>query len=215
MRLPRQDHYEIARDAAVDRLRGGLDAERLGRLGAQFTEDGRAISVPSLCWRLLVRVDPFSMSLEPDGGDVAIAWQILVLDYLNSSDPVRPSGFRSFADFAEGRGYQRAFDQRVVGRLSHTVGRDGAAFAEAARRLGAEPSGADPVRCIFRFFPLLEFQVARYAEDEDFPPSCNVLLSDNLLSIFTMEDGIVAAERLVSALEGKTPAAPSEGIGPT
>jgi hypothetical protein len=33
-----------------------------------------------------------------------------------------------------------------------------------------------------------------------------VLLPDNVLSVFTLEDGIVAAERLVAAMEGKTPA---------
>ncbi len=47
----------------------------------------------------------------------------------------------------------------------------------------------------------------RSEADEDFPASCNVLLSDNVLTLFSLEDGIVAAERLVSALEGKTPAA--------
>ena len=47
----------------------------------------------------------------------------------------------------------------------------------------------------------------RSEADEDFPAACNVLFSDNTLDIFSMEDGIVAAERLVSALEGGTPAA--------
>jgi len=106
-----------------------------------------------------------------------------------------------------GRSYLPAFQSRVTDRLSHTVGRDGAAFRDAVERLGATPVEGDPVRCILRFFPLVEFQVVRYEGDEEFAPSCNVLFSDNVLSILSLEDGIVAAERMVAALEGKTPAA--------
>jgi hypothetical protein len=96
-------------------------------------------------------------------------------------------------------------------RLSHTVGRERDAFIRAAERLGAAIGEDDPVRCMFRFFPLLEFQVVRHEGDEDFPPACKVLFPDNLLSLVTMEDGIVAADTLVSALEGKSPAALNRG----
>lgn len=211
MRLPRQDHYEIARDAALRRLQEGLGAERLALIGARLAEDGGTIILPSLCWEFRVQASPFAMSVLPGGGEVSMVWQILVLDYLGAREPVPARGFASFADFPDGRGYQPAFEQRVIGRLSRTAGRDRQTFVQAVERLGGAPVGQGPVRCILRFFPLLEFQVVRYEGDEDFPPSCNVLFSDNLLSILTMEDGIVAAERLVSALEGKGPAAARRG----
>ncbi|KPK61949.1 MAG: hypothetical protein AMK73_07160 [Planctomycetes bacterium SM23_32] len=209
MRVPEQDHYQIARDRALEKLRHGLDEERLGLLGARMGEAAGRLVLPALCWELHVGTEPFSMTLGPEGREVSIVWQILALDYLSAERPAAPAGFLSFADFAQGRGYQPAFDSRVNRRLSSTVGREREQFARAVRRLGAEPGDADPMRCIFRFFPLLEFEVVRYDGDKDFPPSCNVLLPDNLLSLFTMEDGIVAAERLVAALEGKTPAATS------
>ena len=213
MPLPKQDHYELARDAALRRLRSGLDADLLRLLGAGLSDDANAIVIPSLCWEFQVTLSPFSLCLLPGRQDVSAVWQILVLDYLGAREPVPPRKFVSFADFPDGRGYQSAFEARVTSRLGRTAGGDAAALLRAAERLGATPLQGrgspvqEPVRCILRFFPLLEFQVVRYAGDEDFPPSCNVLFSDNLLSIFSMEDGIVAAERLVSALEGKTPAA--------
>ncbi|MHC4480859.1 MAG: DUF3786 domain-containing protein [Planctomycetota bacterium] len=205
IQLPEQGHYELARDAALKRLRRGLDAERIAALGGRPQEESGAVVLPSLCWEIEVRTDPFVMRLLPEGGELSVVWQILVLNYLCAREPAPPSRFLSFADFAEGRGYLRAFESRVCARLSNTVGRDRQAFVRAAERLGASPVGGDPLRCIFRFFPLLEFLVVRYEADEDFPVSCNVLLADNLLSVVTMEDGIVAAERLVSALEGKRP----------
>ncbi|MHC5034746.1 MAG: DUF3786 domain-containing protein [Planctomycetota bacterium] len=211
MQLPKQDHYELARDAALRRLRERIDAERLSLLGARLSEDGSAVVLPSLCWEFEVQLAPFAMYLLPEREDVSVTWQILALDYLGAENPAPPRRFVSFADFAEGRGYLPAFDSRVNRRLSHTVGRERESFIKAAERLGTAVGEGDPMRGMFRFFPLVEFQVVRYEGDEDFPPACKVLFSDNLLSIFSMEDGIVAAERLASALEGKTPAAAAGG----
>ena len=148
------------------------------------------------------------MCLLPDREPVQISWQIIALNYLAAREPLAPHGFRSFADFAEGRSYLSAYDARVCRRLSQGAGREAAAFVAAARRLGAEPiSEGKAMRCVFRVFPLFELEVVRSEADEDFPASCNVLLPDNTLKLFSLEDGIVAAERLVSALEGRTPAA--------
>lgn len=211
MQLPKQDHYEIAREAALRRLDGKMDAERLNRLGARLADDGTTMTLPVLCWELRVQTAPLAMSLLPDGEQVALPWQILALDYLGANEVVAPRTFVSFADLPEGRGYQSAFDSRVIGRLARTVGRDRQAFVRAAGRLGAVPVEGDPLYCIFRVFPLLEFQVLHYEGNAEFPPSCNVLFPDNTLRIFTLEDAIVAAERLVAALEGKSPAARRQG----
>ena len=208
MRLPEQDHYQIARDTALRRLEGRLDGPRLERLGVETSEGRGVLTVPVLRWEVSVRLDPYAMTLLPEGRQVAIAWQILVLNYMGSQSPEPPRGFRSFADFSEARGYQSAFEGRVNRRLSYTAGRELDGFLAAARRLGAAVVEGEPVRCLFRFFPLLEFQVVRYEGDEDFPPSCNVLLPDNAPRLLSMEDVIVAAERLVAALDGRTPAAP-------
>lgn len=207
MQLPKQDHYEIARDAALQKLTADLDAARLEALGARLDPETGAIVLPTLCWQIEVQPEPFAMCLLPGREPVAISWQIIALNYLAAPHPQPPHGFVSFADIPEGRSYLSAFDGRVCQRLSHTAGREAAAFEEAARRLGAEPIAGKTTRCIFRVFPLFELEVVRSEADEDFPASCNVLLPDNALALFSLEDGIVAAERLVSALEGKTPAA--------
>ncbi len=207
MQPPKQDHYEIARDAALEKLTADLDSARLEALGARVDAETGAIVLPALCWEIEVQPEPFEMCLLPEREPVSISWQIIALNYLAAPHPQVPHGFVSFADIPEGRSYLSAFDGRICRRLSQTAGRDGAAFEQAARRLGAEPIAGKTTRCIFRVFPLFELEVVRSEADEDFPASCNVLLSDNTLALFSLEDGIVAAERLVSVLEGKTPAA--------
>ncbi len=210
MQLPEQDHYEIARAKALQQLRARQEPARLERLGAALDPEGGTVTVPMLCWRVQTRLEPYAMRIVPEDTEPGLTWQILVLNYLGAERPTPPTRFVSFADFAEGRGYEIAYRARVNNRLSHTVGRERDALAAAVERLDGTVVEGDPMRCILRFFPLVEFQIVRHEGDEDFPASCTVLLPDNTLQIFSLEDGIVAAERLVSALEGRTPAREAE-----
>ncbi len=100
MQLPKQDHYEIARDAALQKLRDDLDAARLETLGARRDPETGRIVLPTLCWEIEVLPEPFEMCLLPDREPVAISWQIIALNYLAAPQPQPPHGFVSFADFA-------------------------------------------------------------------------------------------------------------------
>jgi len=67
-----------------------------------------------------------------------------------------------------------------------------------------------PLTFLFAFFPHFELQVARHEADEEFPPLCNVCFPDNAPDLLSVESMTVAAEKLVSALEGGTPAPDSK-----
>jgi len=205
VQLPRQDHYEIARQAGIERLKQRFDPERLARLGVPVRPDG-CLAWMSLCWRLQITPDPFSMVLLPGHEEAGISWQILALDYLDGDPAVPPARFLSFADFPQVRSYLRAFDGRIIGRLSRGVGRDAKQFAQAAQRCGGARGEQAPLSYLFRLFPRFELQVVRHEGDEDFPPSCNVLFPDNALELLTAESIVVAAEKLTSSLEGRSPA---------
>jgi hypothetical protein len=202
--LPHQDHYDVALRSEVRALNERFDPVRLAALGVEV-KDGRRVELPVLCWRFAVEAEPFAMSLVPGGGRPGVVWQILVLDYLNAEHPRRPTGFRSFADFAGARTYLGVYEARVGERLARTVGADAEQFARAAERCGGIRGTQEPLSYLFRFFPLLELQVVRHEGDEDFPASCTVLFSDNAPDVLTLECMIVAAERLVAVLRGKTP----------
>ncbi len=161
MQPPKQDHYEIARDAALRKLNDDLDAARLETLGARRDPESGRIVLPTLCWELEVLPEPFEMCLLPERDPVAISWQIIALNYLAAPQPQPPRGFVSFADIPDGRSYLSAFNGRICQRLGHTAGRDADAFEQAARRLGAEPIAGKTTRCIFRVFPLFELEVVR------------------------------------------------------
>jgi len=202
--LPRQDHYDIARDAALEELKGRSDPERLRLLGAAAGEGG-ALELACLAWRFGVELDPLSVVLLPDGEPCGIVWQILILNYLCAQPPRPPERFVSFADFEDVRTYLKPFEGRVIQRLVHSVGQDRERLAEAAQRCAGRQGCDRPLTYLFNFFPQFELQVVHHEGDEDFPPSCNVLFPDNALELLTAENMIVAAELLVSSLKGKRP----------
>ncbi|MBS3763022.1 MAG: DUF3786 domain-containing protein [Planctomycetes bacterium] len=200
----KREGYESALREEKRRLRENFDPERFEKLGAAVTDEGR-IRLKVLKWHLVIRLDPVSMIVEGDGNGPRMVWQILALDYLNSRNPSSPQSFQGFVAFPEVRAYQKAYQQRVPQRLTHGVGSDAAKFEKAAEEVGGAKSGETPLRYLFRFFPNFELQVVREEADEEFPHECKVLFSDNALDVLSIESMIVAAEKLVSALEGKGP----------
>jgi len=203
----KQTHYETAREAALKRARAGFCAERLKSLGVAFGEGGM-LELPCLCWTFGLDSETLLPRLLPQEQTLSVTWQILVLDYLAAPVPPPVEQMLSFADFTQARAYARPFQGRVLHRLSATIGRRKSEFIAAAERCAGvrlEVRSGSSVRYRFRFFPRFELDVVRHEGDDDLLPACNVLFPDNMLSLFTMEDAIVAAERLVAGLRGKTP----------
>lgn len=207
--LPRQDHYEIARERALGKLRHRFDPARLQQLGAEVRQDG-TVRLPCLCWQLELKIEPLSAVLLPDRRQCEMAWQILALEYLGGEPAAAPVRFVSLADFPEARGYLKAFQGRVTGRLARAVGADERRFSLACERCAFARGDGRPLSYLFRFFPNFELQVVRHEGDEDLPPDCNVLFANNAPRVLSLESMIVAAEKLVSCLMGRTPSARGE-----
>jgi len=55
----------------------------------------------------------------------------------------------------------------------------------------------------FNLFPKISLRLLWYAPDEEFPPSATVLLPENILSFFSVEDTVVLSESLIARLSGK------------
>lgn len=196
--------YLIARDKQLAELEENIDLDRFRTLGATVLND-TTFTLPLLRWECRLELEPFSLTVMPEKRDLELTCQILLLDYLSAKAPRRPTKLISFAEFPEARGYQKPYQGRVIQRLTHTAGTTAKSFSEASERTGGEQAGNNPDRFFFRFFPLFELQLVRHEADEDFPHSCNLLFSDNALTLLSVESMIVCAEKLVSIMQGKTP----------
>jgi hypothetical protein len=161
-------------------------------------------------------------TVELDGGTVCDSssqpvgpwWRVLTLHYLGiSGRPGQDPPTVTFADLPGGRGYSGVYQQRVIGRLCRTVGRDGGALRRAAEALGGEvlrdtaggiaspaaPPGGD-MMIQFQIFPRLRVGLAWYGGDEELSPSATLLLPANIEAFFCLEDIVVLSEQLVARL---------------
>ena len=158
-----------------------------------------------LAWKFKLDEEILLARLLPEGRELSTTWQILVLEYLAAPVLAAPGRMLSLADFSEARGYAKPFEGRVLRRLSSSVGRGKECFIQAAASCGGVCVGEEPLQYRFRFFPRFELAIVRHAGDDEFPPACNVLFPDHLLALISIEGAIVAAEGLVSSLNGKKP----------
>ena len=75
-----------------------------------------------------------------------------------------------------------------------------AAFAAACERMGGEKLPHGDAGYGFAFLGGYRMQIMIYAGDEEFPPSSQILYSDNFASGFSAEDRVVASDILISAI---------------
>ena len=196
---PPQHNLEIAAELALAVLREQTP-EQLAWLGAERAEGG---------WRL--RVLNSVLCADAATGRVATAagaevgphWRILLLHYLSAAGrppPMPPEV--AFADLASARSYAGVYQQRVIGRLCATAGRQASSLQSAAAALGAHPVPVGDLGFDLEPFPRLTARVIWHAPDEEFAPSATLLFPRNIESFFCVEDVVVLSERLVSRLCG-------------
>jgi hypothetical protein len=197
---PPQHNLQSARDSALANLRGQTP-EQLVWLGASEGDDG---------WQLKVIGDLFDVDLDSglitcEGEDVGPWWHVLVLHYLAiRTQPETRQPEVTFATLPGGRTYAKVTDGRVNRRFCATVGRDQATLQAAAERIGARFVEGGDVAFDVDFFPRIPIRTIWHAADEEFPPSCTMLLPANIESFLCVEDIVVVSESLVSRLSEAT-----------
>jgi len=160
-------------------------------------------------WTLAVLESRLDVELEtgavttPPGRPAGPWWRILTLHYLAvaSRPPDEPPAV-TFAELASGRAYAPVYQQRVIGRLCRTAGRDRDSLLTGAEAIGGRAAEAGDMAWDFRVFPRVRLRLVWYAGDDEFAPSATLLLPKNMESFFHVEDIVVLSERLVSRLAG-------------
>jgi len=193
---PPQHNLQSARDRAVEALCDQTD-EQLIWLGASRIGEG---------WRLPVLDHLFDVDLTTglitcDSKDVGPAWHVLTLHYLNvRTQPELRQPEITFATLPSGRTYAKVTDGRVNRRFCATVGRDRPTLQTAAERIGARFVEGGDLAFEVDFFPRVPIRVIWHVADDEFPPSCTLLLAANIESFLCAEDIVVVSESLVSRL---------------
>ena len=109
-------------------------------------------------------------------------------------------GYKTFREMPWGELYIAPYTGRCLSRAAFTFGTQVEAFAAACQRLGGEKLPHGDAGYGFDFLEGYRMQIMIYAGDEEFPPSSQILYSDNFASAFSAEDRVVAGDILISAI---------------
>lgn len=127
--------------------------------------------------------------------------QTFLLRYLLEGKQAALSlGYKTFREMPWGELYITPYTGRCLTRAAFTFGTQVTEFAAACERMGGEKLPRGDAGYGFAFLGGYRMQMMIYAGDEEFPPSSQILYSDNFADGFSAEDRVVAGDILISAI---------------
>ena len=167
--------------------------------GAAF--DGEAFSLTLLGKEYRV-AHPDGTVTAADASEPPLPTQTFLLRYLLEGKEAAWGGsWKTFREMPWGEMYIKPYTGRVLTRAAFTFGTRLDAFRAACAKMGAVPVPHGDAGFLFDFLGSYQMQVLVWAGDEEFPPSAQVLYSDNFADGFAAEDRVVAGDILISTVK--------------
>ncbi len=138
-----------------------------------------------------------------DGGKIPnLPTQTFLLRYLLEGKTVAWGGeWKTFREMPWGELYIQPYTGRVLTRAAYSFGTRVAAFRAACEKMGAQPLTHGDAGFRFDLIGGYGMEILVWAGDEEFPPSAQVLYTDNFAQGFAAEDRVVAGDILISAIK--------------
>ena len=167
--------------------------------GAAF--DGEAFSLTLLGKEYRI-THPDGTVTAADASEPPLPTQTFLLRYLLEGKEVSwGGGWKTFREMPWGEMYIKPYTGRVLTRAAFTFGTRLDAFRAACVKMGAVPVPHGDAGYLFDFLGSFQMQILVWAGDEEFPPSAQVLYSDNFADGFAAEDRVVAGDILISTVK--------------
>ena len=195
-----ENHKEEVPFAHYEELFKALDPqEAAARTGAKW--DGKEFYVNLLGRKFAISHPDYAIRALDDGKLPPLPTQTFLLRYLLESKTVAWSGeWKTFREMPWGEMYIKPYTGRVLTRAAFTFGTRVAAFRAAAEKMGAEPVKHGDAGFQFDLIGGYKMQILIWEGDDEFPPSAQILYSDNFAEGFAAEDRVVAGDILISTV---------------
>ena len=163
--------------------------------------DGEAFSL-TLLGKTYRIAHPDGTVTAADASEPPLPTQTFLLRYLlEGKDVSWGGGWKTFREMPWGEMYIKPYTGRVLTRAAFTFGTRLDAFRAACAKMGAVPVPHGDAGFLFDFLDSFQMQILVWAGDEEFPPSAQVLYSDNFADGFAAEDRVVAGDILISTVK--------------
>ncbi len=175
--------------------------------GVPYDEASGLFSVTLMGKRYTIHHPDFETAcLDEDGGYAPLMenleTKILLIRYLLEGKRAPFRGmFYAYADMPWGNHYNQVFQGRCVKRLAFTFGFKLDSFRQVMEALKAVPLSQGDAGYEFAFLDDLRLRFMIWEGDEEFPPSAQILFSDNFASAFHGEDMAAVGDISIGTLK--------------
>lgn len=197
-----ENHKEEVPFAHYEELFRALVAEDAAARLPGLPWDGKEFTLTLLGKRYAIAHPDYAIR-SLDGGPVPpLPVQTFLLRYLlEGKDCFWAGDWKTFREMPWGEMYIKPYTGRVLTRAAFTFGTRVAAFQAAAERMGARKVPHGDAGFEFDLIGGYKMQLLVWEGDEEFPPSAQVLYSDNFAAGFAAEDRVVAGDILISSVK--------------
>ncbi|MDD6614715.1 MAG: DUF3786 domain-containing protein [Lachnospiraceae bacterium] len=130
------------------------------------------------------------------------AAKILVIRFLNEGAQADATGkFLTYREVPWGEVYYRQFNGRCMMRLAFSYGNRQDAFESAMEKLNGVKVRAGDTGYQVEVFRGFYVRFLLWAGDDEFPPSSQILFSDNFPAVFHAEDLVVVCDIILNTLK--------------
>ncbi|MDO4339409.1 MAG: DUF3786 domain-containing protein [Eubacteriales bacterium] len=128
--------------------------------------------------------------------------KILTIRFLLSGAESTGSGkFKTYREMPWGEVYLRQFDGRCIKRLAFSYGNRLEAFRAIMEHIHGAPVKHGDIAYEVEIYPGYQIQMILWEGDEEFPPSSQILFSDNFPVSFQAEDMAVMGDVIIGSLK--------------
>ena len=175
-------------------------AEAAERTGAAW--DGKEFTLKLLGRTFAIAHPDYAIRALEGGALPPLPVQTFLLRYLLESKAVAWKGeWKTFREMPWGEMYITPYTGRVLTRAAFTFGFRTAAMKAACEKMGAEAVKHGDAGYRFDLIGGYRMQILIWEGDDEFPPSAQVLYSDNFAEGFAAEDRVVAGDILISTIK--------------
>ena len=174
--------------------------EAASRTGAKW--DGNEFYVNLLGREFAISHPQYALRALDGGKLPPLPTQTFLLRYLLESKDVAWRGdWKTFREMPWGEMYIQPYTGRVLTRAAYTFGFRLAGFKAAAEKMGAIPVPHGDAGFEFHLIGNYKMRFLVWEGDDEFPPSTQILYSDNFAEGFAAEDRVVAGDILITTIK--------------
>ena len=162
--------------------------------------------LPFICW--VVHFPDYVVTHDPESTvgyyplETAVNARILVLRYLVEGHAAPSTGkYLTYRETPWGTVYLKQFQGRCLMRLAYGFGNKQEAFRSAMEKIGATPLEHGDIAYEFEVIDGFRVQMILWAGDDEFPPSSQILFSDNFPIAFQAEDMAVVGDVSITMIK--------------